>query len=80
MTFALTDPYFYRYRAPEMVKLQEFSCKVDCWAAGIIFYQLLEGVHPFAVFEGKESLDSAILPAEIQFSSAVLESVSQKCK
>ncbi|KAF1804706.1 kinase-like domain-containing protein [Mucor lusitanicus] len=68
------------YRAPEMVKLQEFSCKVDCWAAGIIFYQLLEGVHPFAVFEGKESLDSAILPAEIQFSSAVLESVSQKSR
>ncbi|OAC99446.1 hypothetical protein MUCCIDRAFT_166865 [Mucor lusitanicus CBS 277.49] len=48
------------YRSPEMVKLQEFSEKVDCWAAGIIFYQLLVGELPFSG-PGTKDLEEAIL-------------------
>ena len=35
------------YKAPEVINMKEPTSKVDMWAAGIIFYQLLASKHPF---------------------------------
>ncbi|GAN02633.1 calmodulin-dependent protein kinase homologue [Mucor ambiguus] len=67
------------YHAPEMVQLQEFSDKVDSWAAGIIFYQLLVGDHPFNGYES-QSLEEAIVMKEIELSSAIFSEISPSSK
>ena len=35
------------YKAPEVINMREPTAKVDIWALGIIFYQLLTSKHPF---------------------------------
>ncbi|KAL7330027.1 hypothetical protein PS15p_205025 [Mucor circinelloides] len=55
----------YEYHAPEMVKLQEFSNKIDSWAAGMIFYEMLTGKHPFA-YGLREETEKAILTEDIK--------------
>ena len=35
------------YKAPEVIKMQEATSKVDIWALGVILYQLLTSTHPF---------------------------------
>ena len=37
------------YQAPEQLKRSPgwFSPKIDCWALGVVFYEILEGRHPF---------------------------------
>ena len=37
----------YRYMAPEQMLMQPIDTRVDIWSAGVIFYQLLTGRHPF---------------------------------
>ena len=37
---SLGTPYF---MAPEIVKFEDYDCKVDCWAIGIIAFLLLSG-------------------------------------
>ena len=41
-----TTPY---YTAPEVLNDTEYisTAKVDIWASGIIFYEMLTGTHPF---------------------------------
>ncbi|KAK4514637.1 uncharacterized protein ATC70_002238 [Mucor velutinosus] len=63
------------YHAPEMVQLKEFSDKVDSWAAGIIFYQMLVGNHPFDSCEAR-SLEEAIVMQEIELSPAIFTNIS----
>lgn len=48
-----------------MVKLQEFSNKIDSWAAGMIFYEMLTGKHPFA-YGLREETEKAILTEDIK--------------
>lgn len=35
------------FSAPEMFEKQDYDEKVDLWAAGIVFYMMLSGEHPF---------------------------------
>ncbi|CAO0797355.1 unnamed protein product [Mucor circinelloides] len=55
----------YEYHAPEMVKLQEFSDKIDSWAAGMIFYEMLTGKHPFDC-GSREETEKAILTEDVK--------------
>lgn len=48
-----------------MVKLQEFSNKIDSWAAGMIFYEMLTGKHPFD-YGIREETEKAILAEDIK--------------
>lgn len=41
------------YIAPEVYTDQGYGCKVDCWAIGIILYEMIAGYCPFE-FESKE--------------------------
>ncbi|KAL9554938.1 hypothetical protein MBANPS3_002595 [Mucor bainieri] len=66
------------YHSPEMIQLQEFSDKVDSWAAGIIFYQLFAWAHPFSGYEDR--LKEAIVMEEIELSSAVFMKISPSSK
>lgn len=77
--FTQTDSCFNRYHAPEMVHLSEFSDKVDSWAVGVIFYQLLVGEHPFTGCD-KSTLEKRIVTCGIELSSTVFENISRPCK
>lgn len=35
------------YMAPELIEHNSYSEKSDIWALGIVFYQMIFGVHPF---------------------------------
>lgn len=37
----------FRNHSPEIFRNEPFDEKVDCWAAGLIYYSLLFGSHPF---------------------------------
>lgn len=36
-----------RYMAPEFVKNQPYTSKIDVWALGVIFYEMCSGKVPF---------------------------------
>ena len=46
------------YKAPEVINMNEPTSKVDIWALGIIFYQLLTSKHPFQKREFVQTLIS----------------------
>lgn len=53
------------YVAPErLAGVQEYTEKVDMWAAGLVLYMLLKGTHPFELDEGMPKLMSDILNGE----------------
>ncbi|KAM3140659.1 hypothetical protein pb186bvf_007257 [Paramecium bursaria] len=35
------------YTAPEVLKEQQYDCKIDVYSVGVILYQLFTGLHPF---------------------------------
>lgn len=37
----------YEYMAPEIIQEQPYSFGIDCWALGILLYELLHGYSPF---------------------------------
>jgi serine/threonine protein kinase len=36
------------YMAPEVISQRSYSCKVDIWGLGVVFYIMLSGCMPFA--------------------------------
>ena len=54
------------YMAPELIRHQKYSEKVDVWGLGIITYQLLSGKTPF---DGKniKKINQNIIYKEIKF-------------
>lgn len=67
--------------APEVLKRKAYSFPVDCWALGIVAYQLLSGEHPFVTGRGTlgETFDH-ILGAEPNFEGPVWAMVSPEGK
>ena len=39
------------YMAPEVISQRSYSCKVDIWGLGVVFYIMLSGCMPFPVDE-----------------------------
>ena len=67
------------YMAPELVKQQKYTEKVDIWALGVITYQLLCGTTPF---DGKniEHINQNILKKKLTFSERHWKNVSSQAK
>lgn len=63
------------YMAPELVKHQKYTEKVDVWALGIITYQLLSGKTPY---DGKniKKINQNILGKEIKFPEKQFKNIS----
>lgn len=36
------------YMAPEILNKKSYNYKVDIWALGVLYYELIEGLSPFA--------------------------------
>ena len=67
------------YMAPELVKQQKYTEKVDIWALGVITYQLLCGQTPF---DGKniDHINQNILKKKLAFSERHWRNVSSQAK
>lgn len=67
------------YMAPELVRHQKYSEKVDVWSLGIITYQLLSGKTPF---DGKniKSINKNILHKELKFPERQWKNLSDNSK
>lgn len=67
------------YMAPELVKHEKYSEKVDVWSLGVITYQLLTGTTPF---DGRniKKINHNICHKEIQFTGRQWMHVSDNAK
>ena len=67
------------YMAPELIRHQKYSEKVDVWGLGIITYQLLSGKTPF---DGKniKKINQNIIYKEIKFPDKQWSNISENAK
>jgi serine/threonine protein kinase len=70
------------YMAPEVVKNESHTNKIDVWAFGMILYELYEGVRPFAGLHKQEVFERVTNGGHPEFSLGVpkpLEKLTQQC-
>ena len=65
--------------APELVKHQKYTEKVDVWGLGVITYQLLSGRTPFDGNKIKK-INQNILTKEVKFPEKQWGSISSNAK
>ena len=70
MTLVLGSPL---YMAPELVKREPYSEKVDVWSLGVITYQLLSGKTPFESTRSLRKIDWNIKHKIVDFKTTKTE-------
>ena len=65
--------------APEVLKKEKYTCKVDIWAVGVITFMILTGRAPFKGQDNKEILND-ILTKNLDFSGSLFKNRSANCK
>jgi|TARA_B110000285_G_C15030559_1_gene566512 serine/threonine protein kinase len=65
--------------APELIKHQKYTEKVDVWGLGVITYQLLSGRTPFDASKIKK-INQNILGKEVKFPAKQWGSISEHAK
>lgn len=58
------------YMSPEQARAETVDCRSDIFAVGLILYEMVTGVHPYAAFKGHRALEAAV-KAEISPPSLV---------
>ena len=59
------------YVAPEVMRGVPYGTPADCWAVGIILYQMIVGQRPY-VGESREDIKKAVLEGSLRFPADVL--------
>ena len=59
------------YVAPEVMRGVPYGTPADCWAAGIILYQMIVGQRPY-VGDSREEIKKAVLEGQLRFPADVL--------
>jgi serine/threonine protein kinase len=65
------------YMAPEIYKNESYTESVDVWSLGIILFEMVFGVHPFAKYNDVESLSASIVKNDIHIGKS--NEVSDEC-
>lgn len=65
--------------APEVVKGEEYECKVDIWSTGVIAYILLSGTAPFGG-NNKLAIQREIKNKEITMNDSAWENITNEAK
>lgn len=65
------------YMAPEMLKKQKYTNKIDLWSLGIILFQMLEGKVPFSSNTIRDLITELDI---IHFSSLISYHISYNCR
>lgn len=47
------------YMSPEQARTDPVDCRSDIFAVGLILYEMVTGVHPYAAFKGHKALEAA---------------------
>lgn len=70
------------YCAPEVIKHEQYTSKVDNWTLGVLMYILLCGFHPFDVYgnASEQRLVQAIVSCKFDFEDPAWTSISQEAK
>ena len=66
--------------APEIIKKEKYTTKVDIWSTGVIVYLLIKGELPFKSTGTKESLFDSIINDEINYDDDSWTQVSPHAK
>lgn len=53
------------YMAPELYKKESYTESVDIWSLGIILFEMVFGLHPFAKYNDVESLSMSVIKNDI---------------
>jgi len=76
MSTLVGTPY---YVAPEILRGEKYTNKIDCWSIGIIIYLLIAGYPPF-INENNEALYEEIKAGQFDFPDQDWEEVSNEAK
>jgi serine/threonine protein kinase len=76
LTLVLGSPFF---MAPELVKREAYTSKVDIWSLGVITFQLLSGKTPFEA-RSLRLIDWNILNKKVSFRGDDWSDISQEAK
>jgi serine/threonine protein kinase len=65
------------YMAPELYKKESYTESVDIWSLGIILFEMVFGLHPFAKYNDVESLSASIIKNDIHIGKST--EVNENC-
>ena len=65
--------------APELIKREAYTCKVDVWSLGVITYQLLSGKTPFEA-RSLRLIDWNIVNKKVTFRGEEWSDITQEAK
>lgn len=65
------------YMAPELYKKESYTESVDVWSLGIILFEMIFGIHPFAKHNDIESLSASVIKNDIYIGNS--SEVTENC-
>lgn len=57
-SYMMTPTGCFAYRAPEVIGGAQYDENIDCWAVGVMLYEVITGKHPFIARFNKDTADN----------------------